>query len=76
MIYTDKKYLTADSKKELEDFIKSIELMSLVCIDQLGTDPVHVHVPLFDEWQIKSVLDNGAKLVTTAEMVELSEKCQ
>lgn len=75
MIYTDKKYLTADSEKELRDFVKQIDLESLVCLDQMNNKSCHIHVPLFDDTQVKLVIDNGAKIVSTEEIVELSERC-
>lgn len=70
MIYTDKKHLTADTAKELIDFVADNFPEEQVDYNSEN----HFYYPVSPE-QALAAIGLGAKAVSTEEILELAEKC-
>lgn len=71
MVYTDKIHLVADSKRELHDFAFLIGLKRHF---YEGTRKGHPHYDLTNKYIMKKAIENGAKIITSKELIIISHK--
>ncbi|WP_372711448.1 DUF4031 domain-containing protein [Hyphomicrobium sp.] len=71
MVYTDKIHLVADSVEELHKFA------TLICLKRHyyeGVRKGHPHYDLTNKYIIEKAIQNGAKIISSRELVGISHK--